>query len=56
MAAIVIMKLGQLEPVATQPGESLVGTASRALLITYFGWIFTFALVLYRRSKKSKID
>ena len=28
VAAIVLMKLNQLEPVATQPGESLIGTAS----------------------------
>jgi hypothetical protein len=56
VAAIVLMKLGQLEPVATNPVSPWSGLLQRVLLITYFGWIFTFALVFYRRTKKSKFD
>jgi len=44
LAAIVLMKLGQLEPVATQPGESLVGTAS-ASATHYLFWMHIYVCV-----------
>jgi hypothetical protein len=51
VAAIVLMKLGQLEPVATNPVSPWSGLLQRALLITYFGRIFTFVGVLQTKKK-----
>jgi hypothetical protein len=41
-----VMKLGQLEPIATNPVSLWSGLLQRVQLITYFGWISMFALVL----------
>jgi hypothetical membrane protein len=48
VVSVVFMKIGQLP---LNPLNAWVGLIQRIALITYLGWIFTFALALHRRSK-----
>jgi len=43
VAAIVLMKIGQIEPVATNSISPWIGLLQRLALITYFAWIVAFA-------------
>jgi hypothetical protein len=45
--AVVLMKIGEIPPSIL---NSNVGLIQRIALVTYLGWIFTFALVLYRKN------
>ena len=46
--AVIFLKIGQVPPSIINAN---VGLIQRVALITYLSWIFTFALVLYRRNK-----
>jgi hypothetical protein len=46
--AVVFMKIGQIPPSLI---NTYVGLIQRIALITYLSWIFTFALVLYRKNR-----
>ena len=50
--SVVLMKVGQI---SSNPVNAWVGLIQRIALITYLSWIFTFALALYRNSKKSLV-
>jgi uncharacterized Tic20 family protein len=51
--SVVLMKVGQI---SSNPVNAWVGLIQRIALIAYLSWIFTFALTLYRRNKKSPVS
>ena len=53
VVAVVFMKIGQVPPSLV---NTYVGLIQRIALITYLSWIFTLALVIYRKNAQDRVS
>jgi hypothetical protein len=51
--SVILMKVGQI---SSNPINAWVGLIQRIALITYLSWIFTFALVIYRKNVQGRVS